>query len=96
MKDSNEKAIEQFLAKGGQIEKLPPGGELPKPTISRVKLTAMDLMTLGEASDLLGEAKALKEKPKKTIDLSDINRDLIPKNLWYILDSFNSKEEEEE
>lgn len=76
--------IEEFLARGGQIEKLDIGGELKNKPVGSVTKKQTNLMTLAEGELLYGE-KGKRNKKVKVPDYSGINFDLIPEHLRKII-----------
>jgi len=69
--------IEEFLMKGGVVEKLPAGASPKYSNIGTTTKKILNLKTLPEA-ELLYCKKRVKKKNKKKIDTSNINLDLIP------------------
>jgi len=89
--------IEEALARGVKIERLPSSEEIKKqrieageiedkrkPTVKGAQVSALDIKSLGEAMDFYGEKMKRKKKVKKP-DFSEIDKDQIPENLHYIL-----------
>lgn len=76
--------VEEFLARGGKIEKLDIGGEIKNKPVGSVTKKQTNLMTLAEGEILFGE-KSKRNKKVKEPDYSDINFDLIPEHLRKII-----------
>lgn len=87
-----EKLVEEFLDKGGEIEKLPAieDNDQGKQTITNITSTPPKLMDLTEGQLMFGEKR---KRRKKKIKQQDIDWDLIPEHLRNITDQQeNSKE----
>ena len=76
--------VEEFLARGGHIEKLDIGGELKNKVIGSVTKKQVNIMTLAEG-ELFYAEKGKRDKKVKEPDYSDINFDLIPEHLRKII-----------
>jgi hypothetical protein len=76
--------IEEFLARGGEIEVLPPQEFEDKRVIGSITQKTPELKTLEEAQLLYGKKHVKKRKPKEP-DFSGINVDLIPEHLRHII-----------
>lgn len=76
--------IEEFLARGGNIEKLDIQGEVKDRAIGSVTKQKASIMSLAEGELLFGE-KGKRTKKVKESDYSNINFDLIPESLRKIL-----------
>lgn len=72
--------VEEFLARGGKIEKLDPGGEAKDKPVGSISKQKPQIMSLAEGELLFGE-KGKRVKKIKEPDYSDINFDLIPEHL---------------
>lgn len=80
MEKSTDELMEEFLASGGEIQKIPAE---PYEYSTKVGSTAKkipELKTLVEGEILYGERKKSKKKIKKP-DYSGINMDLIPNHI---------------
>lgn len=94
---TTEELIEEFLAKGGKIEKLPPQEVEDTRKVGATTKKVPNLKTLPEAELLFGK-KQVKRKKEKKPDYSNINMDLIPDHIKELLKvdetlSNNTKEE---
>lgn len=76
--------VEQFLARGGQIEKHDLAGEVKDKPIGSVTKQKTQIMSLAEGELMFGE-KGKRAKKVKAPDYSNINFDLIPESLRKIL-----------
>lgn len=84
MKKTTEQLLEEFLANGGEIQKIP---AVPYEENHRVGSTSKkvpELKTLAEGEVLYGEKKKVRKK-KKDPDYSGINMDLIPDHIKKLL-----------
>ena len=97
-KEIKTETIEEALARGVKIEKLPSSEEIrkqqieagkiedkPNKTVKGVPISALDIKSLGEAIDFYGEKIKRKKKVKKP-DFSNVDKSQIPENLHYILE----------
>ena len=78
MKTTNE-LIEDFLANGGEIKKIPPEPYEVNNKVSSTAKKIPELKTLAEGEFLYGEKKKVRKKKTKP-DYSEINMDLIPEH----------------
>jgi hypothetical protein len=76
---NNDKLIEEFLEKGGQIEVLPPEEYEQKAVIRSTVKKVPELKTLSEGAFLYTKKQV--KKHKKKIDFSDIQMEHIPEHL---------------
>lgn len=81
---TDQELIEEFLARGGQIEKIENIEHVQKNTVGSINKKIPTLMTLAEGEDMFGE-KNDREKKEKEPDYSDINISLIPEHLHKFL-----------
>lgn len=81
MEKTTKQYIEEFLAKGGKITKCEPG-PMPqrKVTMNSTSAGPAKIMSLQEGDLYYGE-KITRAKKRKTVDLTDINMDIIPDEL---------------
>lgn len=77
---TDEELIEEFLSRGGQIEKVDTVEYNKKQVIGSTGPKVTTLMTLAEGELLFGE-KNERVKKEKEPDYSGINMDLIPEHL---------------
>jgi len=84
MNKSTEQLIEEFLAKGGEIEKLDPIEPIWKNKVNSTAKKIPNIMTLPEGEFMFGRKQVKKKKVKKP-DYSNINMDLIPDRLKKLL-----------
>lgn len=77
---TNEELINEFLANGGEIEKVDSIPLKSKTNVGSICKKTTNLMTLSEGEELFGE-KQDRVKKEKEADFSDINIDLIPEHL---------------
>lgn len=85
MNDDNKyESVEEFLARGGKIDKLDKGTELKSKPIGSTTKKQTTLMTLAEGELFFGE-KGKRTKKVKEADYSGINFDLIPEHLRKII-----------
>jgi hypothetical protein len=77
-------SVEEFLARGGKIEKLDPCGEIKDKPIGSISKQKPQIMSLAEGELMFGK-KSKRVKKEKEPDYSDINFDLIPEHLRKIL-----------
>jgi hypothetical protein len=80
MKQTTEQLIEDFLAKGKQIEVLPSAEYVNKNVIGNLNRRPVTLMALQEAELMFGERNNKEVKIKKQ-DYSSVNMDLIPEHI---------------
>lgn len=76
--------VEEFLARGGQIEKHDLTGELKKKIIGSITKKQTTIMTLSEGELYFAE-KGKRNKKVKEADYSDIDFNLIPESLRNII-----------
>ena len=76
--------VDEFLARGGQIEKVDLSGEPKQKVIGSVTKKTVTIMTLAEGELYFAE-KGKRNKKVKEPDYSGINFDLIPEHLRKIL-----------
>ncbi len=101
-------SIEEALARGVKIEKLPSSDEVrkqrieageiedkPSKNVKGVPVTALNIKSIGEAIDFYGEKIRRRKKVKKP-DFSEVDKTQIPKNLHYILEGEKKDVLEEE
>ena len=84
MNKTTEELIQEFLAKGGQIEKLEYIEPGKKQTVGSISNKTPQIMTLPEGADMFGKKQERKKK-KKEVDLSNIDFSLIPEHLHDII-----------
>ena len=84
MNKTTEQLIEEFLAKGGKIEKIPYVDPDNSQTIGSTNKKVPQIMTLAEGEELFGEKQKRKKKIKEQ-DFSSIDLDLIPEHLHHII-----------
>lgn len=92
MKKNKEKkvraeTIEEFLARGGQIEKLPAAEDQLKQVIPQVSNTSPELCSLADAPDIFGE-KTKRTKPR----VSTIDKSKLPESLHPVYDKLLKEE----
>lgn len=80
----SHETIEEFLARGGQIEKVDNPTFVKPKIIGSVTKKQTSLMTLAEGELFFGE-KGKRTKKVKETDYSGINFDLIPEHLKNII-----------
>jgi len=88
---TNKELLEEFLAKGGKIQKIPTVPYEKTHAIGSTAKKVPELKTLAEGELLYGENRKLKKKKKKP-DYSDINMDLIPNHIKKLI-NYNKKED---
>jgi hypothetical protein len=86
--------VEEYLARGGQIEKVDLTGEPKQKVIGSVTKKTTTLMTLAEGELYFAE-KGKRSKKVKEPDYSGINFDLIPEHLRKILNPAPQQEDKE-
>lgn len=86
MTKTTEELIEEFLANGGEIEKLDPVEVEDKKVIGSTVKKVPELMTLAEGELMFGKKQTRKTK-KKEPDFSGINPELIPEHLHKFIKS---------
>lgn len=95
MEKTTEQLIQDFLAKGGQIEVLPSAEYVDNSVIGNLNKRPVNLMALQEAELMFGERNNKEVKIKKQ-DYSSINMDLIPEHIKRLIlsksDNDNTKE----
>lgn len=84
MNKTTEQLIEEFLAKGGKIEKLDAIEPEWKNKVGSTTKKIPNLMTLPEGEFMFGRKQVKRKKIKKP-DYSKINMDLIPNHLKKLL-----------
>lgn len=84
MNKTTDELIEEFLANGGEIEKLDPIEPEWKNRVGSTAKKIPNLMTLPEGEFMFGRKQVKKKKVKKP-DYSNINMDLIPEHLKKLL-----------
>jgi len=84
MKTDNE-LIEEFLANGGEVERLETIEPEYKSVIGSTVKKVPELMTLKEGELMFGEKQKRRKKKKKELDFSKIDLDLIPEHLHDIV-----------
>ena len=96
MEKTTEQLIQDFLAKGGQIEVLPSAEYVDNSVIGNLNKRPVNLMALQEAELMFGERNNKEVKIKKQ-DYSSINMDLIPEHIKRLIlsksDNDNTKEQ---
>ena len=96
MEKTTEQLIQDFLAKGGQIEILPSAEYVDNSVIGNLNKRPVNLMALQEAELMFGERNNKEVKNKKQ-DYSSINMDLIPEHIKRLIlsksDNDNTKEQ---
>lgn len=92
MKKTTEELLEEFLANGGKIQKIPAVPYEQDHKIGSTSKKIPEIKTLAEGELLYGEKKKVKRK-KKEPDYSGINMDLIPEHIKKLL---NYSDEESE
>lgn len=83
MGKTTEELIEEFLANGGEIEKLDPVEVEDSNPVGSTTKKIPELMTLAEGELMFG--KKQKRTKKKEPDFSNIDLDLIPEHLHHII-----------
>ena len=94
MSKTNQELIEEFLANGGEIEKLDYIEPDTKSVVGSTTKKVPELMSLEEAELMFGE-KQKRRKKKKEADFSDIDLDLIPEHLHHIVKKKPANDEQE-
>lgn len=79
-KDYKVETIEEFMARGGKITTLEYKKPPEKRKVSSTVHNMPNLMTLDEGEFFYSDSVG-KEKPKKELNLNDINMDIIPEYL---------------
>ena len=92
MEKTNEQLIEEFLAKGGEIEIIPAVKPEERKIVRSTIKKVPNPMTLPEAEFMFGRKQIKKKKIKKP-DFSNINMDLIPKHLRDIIKASGATKE---
>lgn len=81
-----EQQYQKYLKNNGVIEKIPyNNGKENTLAIGNINYKVPELHSLSEAANLYGEKNKVKKKVKK-IDLTGINKDLIPASLQGLFD----------
>jgi hypothetical protein len=93
MNKTTEQLIEEFLANGGEIEKLPYVDPETKHTVGSTTKKTPQIMTLAEGEEMFGKVKKRKKKIKEP-DFSGIDLDLIPEHLHHIIKKPASDEQD--
>jgi hypothetical protein len=106
-KNIKSETVEEALARGVKIERLPSSDEVRKqriangelkekkqPNVKGIQVSALNIKSLGEAADFYGK-KSKRKKVVKKADFSSIDKEYIPKSLHYILERNNNSETEE-
>jgi hypothetical protein len=77
--------VEEFLARGGKIERIPPKVEEEEEAvvIKPSTLGPPTLYSLDEAQHFFGKKKVVKKKPK-TPNFKNINKDILPESLHHL------------
>ena len=81
MEKNNSQLLEEFLAKGGEIQKIPTVPHETKNTVNSTTKKVPELKTLAEGELLYGKSKKTRPKKVKKPDFSGINMDLIPEHI---------------
>jgi hypothetical protein len=84
MEKTDQELIEEFLARGGVIEKITHVEMQNRQVIGSTTKKTPNLLTLQEGEELFGE-KQDRVKKEKVVDYSKINFDLIPEHLRDII-----------
>ena len=84
MSESTQDLIQEFLEKGGEIEKLDTIEPEQKNVVGSTVKKVPNIMTLAEAELMFGRKQKSTKKAKKP-DYSNINMDLIPDHLKKLL-----------
>jgi len=90
---TTEELMEEFLANGGKVQKIPAVPHEYSTKVSSTIKKVPELKTLVEGANLYGEKKKTKVKKKKDPDFSGINMDLIPDNIKSLI-NYSGKEPE--
>lgn len=90
---TNEQLIQEFLDKGGEIEKLDYVDPETKQTIGSTTKKVPQIMTLAEGADMYGEKQKRRKTTKKSI-LPNIDLDLIPEHLHDIVNKNSVSDEQ--
>ena len=90
MKKTTEELLEEFLANGGEIQKIPTVPHEQKHMIGSTSKKVPELKTLAEGELLYGEKKKINKKTKKP-DYSGINMDLIPEHIKSLINYSDEK-----
>lgn len=81
MKKTTEELMEEFLAKGGKIQKLPTVPYEADHKVSSTVKKVPELKTLPQGEFLYGEVRKSKRKKVKNPDYTDIDMSLIPDHI---------------
>lgn len=84
MNKTTEQLIEEFLANGGKIEKIPYVDPDNRETIGSTTKKVPQIMTLAEGEEMFGKKQQRKKKEKQE-DFTGIDLDLIPEHLHHII-----------
>lgn len=90
MKKTTEELLEEFLANGGKIQKIPSVPYEQDHKIGSTSKKIPEIKTLAEGELLYGEKKKVRKK-KKEPDYSGINMDLIPEHIKNLI-NYSDKE----
>lgn len=90
---TTEELMEEFLANGGEIQKIPAVPYEQNHKISSTIKKVPELKTLSEGANLYGEKKKPKVRKKKKPDYSKINMDLIPDNIKSLINYSDERSE---
>lgn len=91
MDKTTEQLIEEFLSKGGEIEKIPYIRPEDKSTIGSTTKKITQIMTLAEGEELFGK-KQERVKKIKDKDFSSIDLGLIPEHLHHFIKPVNDNQ----
>jgi hypothetical protein len=91
--NAKTETYEEFIARGGKVEKLPNMSQ-PLSSSMRTAQKTVELKTLEEGEFLYGEKRA-KKKAKKRFNVAHIDKSLLPKSLHYIFDSLSTLKDDE-
>ena len=88
-----EESIQEFMARGGKITKIPPKEKEENKHIVRPSIAGPPkLFSIGEAENMFGEIKKIKKKKKKkAVDLGKVDESVIPSSLQHILKDLYSE-----
>lgn len=86
-------SVEEFLARGGKIEKLEDLSVIKDKPVGSVSKQKPQIMSLAEGELLYGE-KGKRNKKVKEPDYSGINFDLIPENLRKLINPAPQQEKD--
>lgn len=92
---SKKETIKEFLARGGQIQKVP--AKVPEDTDYTVKAQTSGppvLMSLSDGEHFFSEKKKSRVKKKAKINLSKVDMELVPESLRAMLKNLGENNEQ--